>query len=172
MERLPHFSTAFHPAPHPATTKSRRNAAAPLGAVGPSVTAQSSFPATFAHTLANSSRFVEILPVLERRGRRRIIAVSNGVFVDAIDRSGKRNDKRSIKLDLSPDLGSRDRLGGCIGFLSSMDECTSWPATRTVEWTPDNVAKVPSELFGGGIRAYAFTGYIHEREARHHSFRA
>ncbi|KAF8516002.1 hypothetical protein BU17DRAFT_93099 [Hysterangium stoloniferum] len=93
MERLPHFSTAFHPAPHPATLKSGRNAATPLAAVGSSVTAQPSVPVTFAHTLADFSRFLETLPVIERRGRRRIIAVSNGVFVDEIDRRGKRNDR-------------------------------------------------------------------------------
>ncbi|KAF8525541.1 hypothetical protein BU17DRAFT_83793 [Hysterangium stoloniferum] len=102
------------------TLKSRRNAAAPLVTLGSFATAQPSVPATFAHTLANFSRFVETLPVIERRGRRRIIAVSNGVFVNAIDRGEKRNDKSGVELDFSLDLGSRDRLGGCIGSLTNV----------------------------------------------------
>ncbi|KAF8509006.1 hypothetical protein BU17DRAFT_70621 [Hysterangium stoloniferum] len=171
-------STLLHSlSSRPPTLKSRRNAAAPLGAVGPSVTAQSLVPATFAHTLANSSRFVETLPVIERRGRRRIIAVSNGVFVNAIDRGGKRNDKRGVELDLSLDLGSRDRLGGCIGSLLLITRLLSLlsllePAALSMGFCVSRYSGVGTRrrgqsyvlIVGGGIRAYAFTDHIHERE--------
>ncbi|KAF8509002.1 hypothetical protein BU17DRAFT_70617 [Hysterangium stoloniferum] len=119
MGRLPHIYTAFHPAAHPATLKSRRNATARLAAVGPSATAQPSAPATFVHALAD---FRDLTG-----GQRWIIAVPNGVFVDAIDHGGKRNDKRGVELDLSPDLGSRDRLGGCIGFLATSSQLLITP---------------------------------------------
>ncbi|KAF8516000.1 hypothetical protein BU17DRAFT_67655 [Hysterangium stoloniferum] len=120
-------------------------------------------------------------PMLDNRGSERRLQV----FVDAIDRGGKRNDKGGMEVQ-------RERLGGCIDFLvqrsgrlTIVDKVMSelfgggirayaftdhiqrpagrmhlMAATRTVEWTPDNVAKVPSKLFGGGIRAYAFTSYI------------
>ncbi|KAF8509000.1 hypothetical protein BU17DRAFT_70616 [Hysterangium stoloniferum] len=77
-------------------------------------------------------------PMLDNGGSERRLQV----FVDAIDRGGK--DKRGVELDLSADLGSRERLGGCIGFLSSMGE-------RTAEWAPDDVTKVTSALFGAAF---------------------
>ncbi|KAF8515985.1 hypothetical protein BU17DRAFT_67644 [Hysterangium stoloniferum] len=177
MERLPDFSTAFHPAPHPATLKSRRNAAAPLGAVGPSVTAQSLVPATFAHTLANFSRFVETLPVLERRGRRRIIAVSNGVFVDATDRGGKRNDKGGItnvahgcNTHIQPTVLGHlfPALDHALLSLLSLLE----PAALSMGFCVSKYSGVGTRrrgqsyvlIVGGGIRVYAFTDHIHERE--------
>ncbi|KAF8521932.1 hypothetical protein BU17DRAFT_64660 [Hysterangium stoloniferum] len=42
------------------------------------------------------------------------LAICLQVFADVID---CRNDKGGVELDLSADLGSRERLGGCIGFL-------------------------------------------------------
>ncbi|KAF8509009.1 hypothetical protein BU17DRAFT_70624 [Hysterangium stoloniferum] len=75
-------------------------------------------------------------PMLDNRGFERHLQVP----ADAIDRGGKRNDKGGVELDLSPDLVSRERLGGCIGVLGT-------------EWASDDMAKVTSELFDGGIRS-------------------
>ncbi|KAF8498880.1 hypothetical protein BU17DRAFT_72283 [Hysterangium stoloniferum] len=164
MDRLPHISAAFRPAVRrPATITFRRNAAATdsaprLARVGPPATAQPSY------LCARTCRFFALCrnitgkrtgwPMRDNGGFERRLQV----FVDAIDRRGKRNDKIGMELHIRTDLGSRERLNGCIDFL------------HTAEWAPGDVARVTSELFGSDIRVYAFTDNIHEREARYHSF--
>ncbi|KAF8521235.1 hypothetical protein BU17DRAFT_88141 [Hysterangium stoloniferum] len=132
MDRLPHISAAFRPAVRrPATITFRRNAAATdsaprLARVGPPATAQPSY------LCARTCRFFALCrnitgkrtgwPMRDNGGFERRLQV----FVDAIDRRGKRNDKIGMELHIRTDLGSRERLNGCIDFLSPMDERTSW----------------------------------------------
>ncbi|KAF8515999.1 hypothetical protein BU17DRAFT_67654 [Hysterangium stoloniferum] len=109
---------------------------------------------------------------------------SNGVCKSSQMRLtvGEREMTGGVEEHLSADLGSRERL---VEVLASWYPFRSWnimqnvglygrthvmATTRTAEWAPDDVDKVTSELFGGGIRAYAFGDHIHEREARRHSF--
>ncbi|KAF8513852.1 hypothetical protein BU17DRAFT_95034 [Hysterangium stoloniferum] len=155
MGRLLHISIAFHPAAHPATLKSRRNAAARLAAVGPSATAPPSSPATVAHACADFSRFMETLPVKERGGRCWIIAISNGVFMHAIDRGGNRNDKGGGHLfpALDHPLLLLSLLDPTAPFMVFCVSTYSGVAT-------DEVDNVTSELFGGGIRARLYGPHL------------
>ncbi|KAF8512744.1 hypothetical protein BU17DRAFT_69089 [Hysterangium stoloniferum] len=101
---------------HPVTLKSRRgaaaaNPAAQVASVGRSATAQPLTAAIFAHALAYFSSFVETLPVKER-----------GVFVDAIDRDGQRNDEGGVELDSSADLEA-----GWMYWLPALDHAPAIP---------------------------------------------
>ncbi|KAF8525485.1 hypothetical protein BU17DRAFT_62639 [Hysterangium stoloniferum] len=144
MDCLPHlYSLTFCPPP----LKSRRNAAAAisaarLAAVGPSAAEPPS--AAFAHTFAESSRFVETLPVQEQ-----------GVFVDAIDRGGKRNDNGGMELHMelhsTADLSWRERLGASShqpkyalgswdpGRWSTLGLACAWASCELSKATPPTI---------------------------------
>ncbi|KAF8525477.1 hypothetical protein BU17DRAFT_62631 [Hysterangium stoloniferum] len=173
----------------PPPFKSLRNAAAAnsaarLAAVGPSAAAPPS--AAFAHTFADSSRFVEKLPVKEWGGRFWIMAVPNGVCKSLWMRLTVAETEmrtRAMELHSTADLSWGERLGACIGYLLLITPLLSIPflldpaAPRMVFRVSSysgvgthDVPKAMSELFDSGIRAYTFTDYTHEWEAQHHSF--